>query len=310
MKIWQCALLLFVVVVAVFAVYLIIQVRQLDVEQITDDLHIIRGVGGNTSVLRTDQGAVVVDSMTFPMQGRLIRAKVEALTGQPVALLINTHYHLDHTHGNPGFDSGTSVVATERTLSHLKVLDTDFWEGDAALLLPNDTFSDRKQFQLGNKTVTVIHPGRGHTDGDLIVWFEEDNAVALGDLFFNRHYPNIDLEAGGSVQAWPATLDNALALNAEVIIPGHGATTDQQGLRDFQRFMAELATLGKTAAENNESLEKMLTDSPLSADAGYEPITMAGIPIGLNRKFVLRRAWEEATGNVELKNPPHQSASQ
>lgn len=306
MKIWQRALLLFVVVVAVFAVYLIIQVRQLDVEQITDDLHIIRGVGGNTSVLRTDQGAVVVDSMTFPMQGRLIRAKVEALTGQPVALLINTHYHLDHTHGNPGFDTGTSVVATERTLSHLKVLDTDFWEGDAALLLPNDTFSDRKQFQLGNKTVTVIHPGRGHTDGDLIVWFEEDNALALGDLFFNRHYPNIDLEAGGSVQAWPATLDNALALNAEIIIPGHGATTNQQGLRDFQRFMAELATLGKTAAENNESLEKMLTDSPLSADAGYEPITMAGIPIGLNRKFVLRRAWEEATGNVELKNPPHQ----
>ena len=306
MKIWQRALLLFVVVVAVFAVYLIIQVRQLDVEQITDDLHIIRGVGGNTSVLRTDQGAVVVDSMTFPMQGRLIRAKVEALTGQPVALLINTHYHLDHTHGHPGFYTGTSVVATERTLSHLKVLDTDFWEGDAALLLPNDTFSDRKQFQLGNKTVTVIHPGRGHTDGDLIVWFEEDNALALGDLFFNRHYPNIDLEAGGSVQAWPATLDNALALNAEIIIPGHGATTNQQGLRDFQRFMAELATLGKTAAENNESLEKMLTDSPLSADAGYEPITMAGIPIGLNRKFVLRRAWEEATGNVELKNPPHQ----
>ncbi|GGZ97232.1 hypothetical protein GCM10008090_01890 [Arenicella chitinivorans] len=309
MKKWQRVLLLIVFAVITLALYLFTQVRQLEIEQVTDDLYVIRGVGGNTSVLRTEGGAVVVDSMTFPMQGRLIRAKVEALTGQPVALLINTHYHLDHTHGNPGFAPNTTVVATERTLSHLKVLDSNFWEGDAALLLPNETFTDRKQFQLGSKTITVIHPGRGHTDGDLIVWFEEDQALALGDLFFNHHYPNIDLEAGGSVQAWPATLENVLALNADTIIPGHGATTDQQGLRAFQRFMAELATLGRQAADNKLSLDAMLTNSPLSTDAGYEPITMAGIPIGLNRKFVLRRAWEEATGNIELKNPPHQSAN-
>ncbi|RBP53067.1 MBL fold metallo-hydrolase [Arenicella xantha] len=295
---------LIVLLIAVFVCYVIWNVRSFEVEQLSEDLYVIRGIGGNTTVLKTDQGTVVIDSMTFPMQGKLIRKQAEELTGREVALLINTHYHLDHTHGNPGFEPGTAVVSTERTLSHLKALDADFWDGDAALLLPNDTFSDRKQFDLGNKTISVIHPGRGHTDGDLVVLLEQENTMVMGDLFFNKHYPNIDLEAGGSVQAWPTTIENVLPENFERVIPGHGDTTDRLGLLGYQRFMSQLAMLGELAANNDTSLDDMVADQALTADAGYTAIKFAGIPIGLDRKFVLRRAWEEATGNVTLRNPP------
>ena len=302
MKMWKKALLAIVLIVAGFVLYLFLSIRSLDVEKISDDLYVIRGIGSNTTVLKTETGTVVIDSMTFPMQGRLIRAKAEELTGDEVALLINTHYHLDHTHGNPGFASGTKVVSTERTLSHLKALDADFWEGDAALLLPNDTFTDRKQFDMGNKTITVIHPGRGHTDGDLIAVLEEDKVLVMGDLFFHKHYPNIDLEAGGSVQEWPATIDAVLKHDFVTVIPGHGTTTDRAGLIGFQRFMNQLAVIGGLAAVNELSVEQTMISEKLTADEGYTPIRFAGISLGLDRKFVLRRAWEESTGNFELMN--------
>jgi len=302
MKFWKKCILALLLLIIIFVIYLLLNIRSLTVESLSDDIHIIRGIGGNTTVLNTDAGAVVIDSMTFKMQGSLIQEKAEQLTGKELVLLVNTHYHLDHTHGNPGFDPGIQVVSTERTLSHLQALDADNWQGDAAKLLPNDTFTDRKQFKFGNKTITLLHPGKGHTDGDLIVLFEEDKTLVMGDLFFNKHYPNIDLEAGGSVQAWPATLDKTLELDFNIVVPGHGDTSNRQGLISFQRMMTQLSSIGQSAAANNESLEDILKSTELSEDSGYEPITFAGFSLGLNREFVLRRAWEESTGNFEVKN--------
>lgn len=302
MKLWKKLLFAAVIIVVAAALYLLISIRSISVEQVSPDLHVLFGVGSNTTVLNTDVGAVVIDSMTFPMQGALIRRMAEELNGKPVVLLINTHYHLDHTHGNPAFQEGTRVVSTERTLSHLKALDASFWEGDRAKLLPNDTFDDELKIELGNKTITLKTLGRGHTDGDLVAVIEEEKTIVMGDLFFNQHYPNIDLEAGGSVQEWPATLDAAFALEFETVVPGHGLITDRLGMRDFQRFMGQLATIGQMAVIDETPLEEALNSDQLNADKGYTEVTLAGISIGLNREFVLRRAWQESTGNFTRKN--------
>lgn len=273
------------------------------VEQLSDDLWVLRGFGGNVAVLRTDAGTVIVDTMTLPLQGARIRDIARDLTGADTALLINTHYHLDHTHGNPAFAAGTRVLSTERTLSHLKALDAEFWEGDAAKLLPNETFAGSHSLTLGNKTLELVHPGRGHTDGDLVVVFVEEQVVHMGDLLFNKHYPNIDLEAGGSVARWPATLDKVAELNFTQVIPGHGATTDRSGIAAFRTFMEQLGAIGSAAADDNASLEDVLATDAFTADAGYEPIRFI-VSLGLDRNFVLQRAWEEATGNFVLANGP------
>jgi cyclase len=302
MKTLKKIILALLLIIAVVAAWLIFNVRSLEVEQLSEDLSVIRGIGGNTTVLRTGAGAVVIDSMTFVMQGKLIAEKVQEITGEAPVLLINTHYHLDHTHGNPGFAPGTRVIATQRTLSHLQVLDADFWEGDAAQLLPNETFTDRQTLTIGNKTLQLINPGRGHTDGDLVVLIEEEDTMVMGDLFFNQHYPNIDLEAGGSVQDWSETLDEVLTHQFQQVIPGHGKSTNRLGIRNFQRFIGQLARIGRAAVADGSSLEDVLQGDKLSADKGFEPINFAGIPLGLDREFVLTRAWQESTGNFELKN--------
>jgi glyoxylase-like metal-dependent hydrolase (beta-lactamase superfamily II) len=223
------------------------------------------------------------------------------LTGAATVLLINTHYHLDHTHGNPAFEPGTRVLSTERTLSHLQVLDADFWSGSAAALMPNETFADRQVLQIGGKTIELIAPGRGHTDGDLVVVFKDEGVIHMGDLHFNNHYPNIDLEAGGTVMDWPATLDSVLLLEFDTVIPGHGLTTDRAGIRQYQTFLEQLGEIGRDAAARGLSLEETLATDQLTADSGYEPLAFI-VSLGLDRPFVLRRAWEEATGNFTRLN--------
>ena len=287
-----------VLVFALLGALIYLQVRSIDVERITGDLHVLRGMGGNVAVLKTSAGTVVVDSMTLPLQGARIVSVAKELTGAEPVLLINTHYHLDHTHGNPAFDPGTRVLSTERTLLHLKALDAAFWSGEAASLLPNETFTDRQTLNVGNKTIELVHAGRGHTDGDLVVLFSNERVVHMGDLLFRDHYPNIDLEAGGTVTGWPATLERVLALDFDRVIPGHGPTTDREGTRQFQRFLTQLSTLAAEAAAAGTPVATFVETEALTEDAGYEPITFI-VSVGLNREFVLRRAWEEATGNFE-----------
>jgi glyoxylase-like metal-dependent hydrolase (beta-lactamase superfamily II) len=285
------------------AVYVHDLVTSLDTEQVTPDVHVVFGLGGNVGVLATRDGAVVVDTMTFRNQGARIHELAERLGGGPVQAVINTHYHRDHTHGNPGFPPGTRVVATERTLDYLQAFDAGYWEGEAAQTLPDDVFDDQRELHIGGKTIRALHLGRGHTGGDLVVLFVEDRVLHTGDLVFNHRYPNIDLEAGGSVREWIDTLDRVLELDFDRVIPGHGPVTDREGIRDFQRFLGQLWQVAQDAAQRQLSLEQTLATTALTEDAGYETI---GVPLvfRLDRRFVLRRAWEEATGAVKPFDVP------
>ncbi len=291
---WGVVAVLVLIAAAGIAIYW--QVATVEAERVTDDVHVLFGAGGNVGVLATERGAVVVDTLTFRMQGERVREQAEQLTGGPVQMVINTHHHGDHTHGNPAFPAGTRIVSTVRTRSNMLAFDGDFWTGAAAETLPTETFERNHEIAIGGKTIRMVHPGRGHTDGDLVVLFVEDRVVHLGDLLFNNRYPNIDLEAGGSIQAWIATLDRVLALDFDRVIPGHGVVTDRAGVEKFQHFLRELWSVGQEAAREGRSLEETLSQE-LETDAGYQAMVIPGI-LRLDREFVLRRAWEEATGAV------------
>jgi glyoxylase-like metal-dependent hydrolase (beta-lactamase superfamily II) len=268
------------------------RIGELDHVQLTDAVHVYSGVGGNVGVLVTPEGVAVVDTMTFVRQGEAIREKIRGLTAQPVVTVLNTHYHMDHTHGNPAFPLGTKVVSTTKTLEHLHELDADYWKDHPAKdLLPNETFDGpTKEITLGGKTIRSYYFGRGHTDGDMVVLFVEDRVVHTGDLFSNGYYPNIDLEAGGSVRQWAATLDKVLALPFDHVIPGHGPTATRKSLERFREFMASLWTQTVAIRDRGGSVEDAIKLVKLE-EFGLGPLWFAP---NLNRGFVIRRAWEEA----------------
>ena len=136
-----------------------------------------------------------------------------------------------------------------------------------------------------------------------MVLFVEDRVLHLGDLFFNGRYPNIDLEAGGSVAEWSRTLDRAMELDFDLVIPGHGPVTDREGVRAFQRFLDELWTKASARARAGDSLEEAVASVELREDEGYETMEIPFI-LGLDRDFVVGRAWQEASGAVQPVDVP------
>ena len=277
-------------------------VRSIEMQIISDDVAILTGMGGNVGVLKTSVGPVVVDTMTFKSQGKKIREKVEEFGGGRVAAIINTHYHLDHTHGNTAFPPTTPVLSTTSTRQHLLEHDAEYWQGDAASLLPSRTFDTEQLLEIGDKRIRCLWLGRGHTDGDLVVLFENERLLHAGDLFFNDRFPNIDLEAGGSIKEWIGTIDRILALDFDRIIPGHGEVSDKDGLRKFQTFLRELWTVGETAAREHKTLAQTLKDARLETEKTMTPIVVPFV-VRLDHDFVIKRAWEEATGAVTYTAP-------
>jgi glyoxylase-like metal-dependent hydrolase (beta-lactamase superfamily II) len=145
--------------------------------------------------------------------------------------------------------------------------------------------------KLGGKTIRSYYFGRGHTDGDMVVLFVEDRVVHVGDLCFNGHYPNIDLEAGGSVRLWPATLDKVLALPFDLVIPGHGSPTTRRGLERCRDLMTSLWTQTAAIRERGGSVDEAVQLVDLG-QFGLSPLWFAPT---LNRGFVIRRTWQELT---------------
>lgn len=287
-------LALFLLLVSAAGLWLWLSLSSIEVEQLSDDLYVLRGAqSGNVAVLATGKGSVVVDSMISARQGSLIAAKALQLTGEPVRWVINTHYHLDHSYGNAGFEGGVRFLASERTAHWMQTFSAEYWSGDNADKMPAGEPETLSRLQLGRHSVQLIHSLPAHTDGDWAVYFEDERVLHTGDLFFNQHYPNIDLEAGGSIRQWSAAIDQLLALDFERVIPGHGATTDRKGLKQFQAFMQELWVLGETAAKTGQSLKEAQINGWLQADQGYEEL---GIPLvfRLDRDFVIQQAWREA----------------
>jgi cyclase len=210
----------------------------LTIEKVTDNLYVIIGNGGNVAVLPTNEGVLLVDDK-FDQDGPEIRAKVKSVSDQPIRYIVNTHQHGDHTGGNKGFlDTSTEIIAHRNARANMA---EQKMPG-----LPRITFSDETQVFLGGKEVRVRYFGRGHTNGDVMVFFPSEGVVHTGDLFV-RGTPFIDYSGGGSLKAWDQTLEGALKADFETVIPGHGAVSKKADLAKWRETLAALRAHAKTA---------------------------------------------------------------
>ncbi len=220
--------------------------------------YVVLGGGGNTAILIGDDGVLVVDTKLWRPGRRLARI-IQSITDKPVKVIINTHYHSDHTHGNQNYPPGADVIAQRHTREHLLALDKSFWEVEPAWSrLPNDLLDDEKELRFGDETVRIIHPGRGHTDGDVVVHFAQRRILLTGDLFIHNMYPFIDLRGGGSGREWPATLDNVLAISdVTQYIPGHGPLSTRADVVRFQSYVRSLVSQVQAMVSSGKSLAEI-----------------------------------------------------
>jgi glyoxylase-like metal-dependent hydrolase (beta-lactamase superfamily II) len=203
---------------------------KLNLVKVRDDMFVIRNefVPGNVTALVTNEGVILVDDK-FEIDHENILAMLKTVTSQPVKYVVNTHHHGDHSGGNARLQAlNVQIIASEQARRHMV---------DASQPgMPPLTFTEKATIHLGGKTVELYHFGRAHTNGDVFVYFPAHRTLATGDAFtFGAATPQlVDYAGGGSAKEWTGTLDNALRLDFDTVVPGHGDVTTKEELRKFR----------------------------------------------------------------------------
>lgn len=214
------------------------QPPQLTISKVKDDLHSIAGDGGNVAVLVTGEGVILVDDK-FERDFEPIMAHVKSVTSQPVKYVFTTHHHADHSGGNVKFLPTAEIISTANARKN--IVERKQPNAPANLTPARIVFTTESAVFLGGKEVRAIHFGRGHTNGDAVIYFPALRTVHMGDLMAGTT-PLIDYAGGGSVVAWTNTLDEVLKLDFDTVIPGHGAVTDKAGLLAYRNNIEKLRT--------------------------------------------------------------------
>ena len=213
--------------------------------KLSDTLSVLMGMGGNIAVLTGEDGVVQIDSGVHSRAADIAQA-IAALSPKPVATLINTHWHADHTGGNEAVGAaGARIVAQDNTRTRLATAQrVDFMKMDVPPLskpgLPTLTFADSATEYANGEKMVLAHVAPAHTDTDIFILFQQANVIHAGDLLFNGFYPFIDYSSGGWIGGMVAACDRLLAAgNAKTrYIPGHGPMASRADVQSFRSMLA------------------------------------------------------------------------
>ena len=227
-------------------------------------VHLLTG-DGNIGVVADPAGLLMIDAMEEPVAAE-IRAAVRPLPGGDHArILVNTHWHGDHTDGNKVFGPGAAIIAHENVRPLLAEDQTIMGEKSPALpaaALPDITYSDRLTVYAGGETIRLVHYPRAHTGGDTVVFFDRLKIVHMGDMFFNGMFPFLDVDKGGDIDGWVRQLDailHELPPDAKVI-PGHGPLASPAELRAFRDMLHDSAEVVRGRMKEGKTLQQIQSE--------------------------------------------------
>ena len=231
----------------------------LEAEQIQPAAHVIYGGGGNVGVFVTEEGVVLVDDK-FEQHVPEILATVKAITDQPVRYVFNTHHHGDHVGGNPALLKRTEIIAHHNARENMLK--------NSQSGLPRVTFRKQTSVFLGGKEIHAYYFGRGHTDGDAVIFYPDQKVIHSGDLFI-RASPYIDYSAGGSSLEWDKTLAAILQLEFDTVIPGHGPVAKRENLVRWKQDFETVRTRVRKLRQQGRSVGQIEKQLKLDDLAGW-----------------------------------------
>ncbi len=234
-----------------------------------------------------------------------------------IGQLVNTHANGDHCFGNQ-LVAGAEIIASKAAAAEMaemgperltqmmaaapnmgevgEYLTTIFgafeFEG-IELTPPTRTFEGETTLEVGDKQVRLIEVGPAHTKGDILVHLPADRVVFTGDILFIEGHPIIWV---GPVENWLRACDRILEMDAQVIVPGHGPLTDNDGVRALQTYLEYIAREARARFDAGMPADQAARDIALDAYASWSDAER----IVVNVDTLYRQFRGEAAGPTDI----------
>lgn len=206
------------------------------------------GWNANMAFLVTEDGVLVFDTGSSETMGVALREAIREVIDQPVRWIVNSHSHGDHWLGNHAFAADEPEIMAGSAAAERMRAEADGWienfnemtegaTGATTTALPNRTLDAREVLDLGGTEAVVMPSGGAHSPGDLMVWLPQQRVLLAGDVVYSDRAPSV---WDGDVAQWIELLDELIALEPEVVVPGHGRLEGAETLARLQRYLTTL----------------------------------------------------------------------
>lgn len=226
----------------------------------------------NSALITSASRSVLVDTYFTERRNLQLREITGMLGAGPPSILVNTHHHGDHVHGNGWFPEALvvahgscrdAIAGLNPAVSARRFSSVDF--GETRPTMPDLTFDTSLCIHAEDLTVDVIYPGVAHCAGNSVVHIPERRVLIAGDLLLKGCTPTF---VGGSALGFRAVLDRLRALDAEIVIPGHGPVCGPEVFGETEQYLDFVLGLAEDALKDGKS--------PLESARGADLGTFSG----------------------------------
>ena len=244
--------------------------------KLTDTVVVLQSVGANVVALNGPDGKLLIDSGMATAVPHLLDTLTK-LGPHPVKLLVNTSWHFDHTDGNAAVNAaGAFIIGQENirarlvTAQRIPMLNVSLPPA-AASALPEATFVDSEKIYTNNEELNLVHAPNASTDSDTFIHFVNANILHAGEMWFNKAYPILDTNSGGTINGLIQGVDQVLQRADERtrIVPSHGKPGNKADLAAYRQMLATVANRVERAKISGHTLAQVLA-SRITADLDSE----------------------------------------
>lgn len=203
----------------------------------------------------TPAGVLVADGQESPEETALLVATIAGVTDRPITHVVISSDHGDHTGGNSAFPESATFLAHPTSAAILEAQASDPARPDDApeVVVPDRLVEDSLTLELGGREIRILHLGRAHTGGDLVVHVPDGKVLFMSETFLARIFPAM---RSAYPSEWVAMLERAQAMDVDVYVPGHGLVVEPEVLEE------ELETY-------RQAVERVIAEATRLHEAGY-----------------------------------------
>ena len=244
---------------------------EISIESVSDNIHVLFGLGGNILVSTGVDGVLLVDDQMPELKYKILRS-LRKIGGKSVDYIINTHWHFDHAEGNLAFGpDGAKIVAHENSRKMMlnpKPINLSFivypQQPYPLNAVPQITYQDSMKLHLNGDQIELYHFGHAHTTGDTAVYLRNSNVLHMGDVFNMTGPPFIDAGNGGSIDGIIRFCEEILkVVNDEtVVVPGHGPISTTEDIQTYIDMLIVVRDRIQAQILEGKSLQEIIESDP------------------------------------------------